>query len=210
MHETFLEEVLSDLAAQGYDITTCRYVLPSKRSAFFLKRHLQARVSQTIFAPDILAIEDFIGEITSLSLAPTIELLMELFSVYQNRLGKALQEDFHSFSKWGQTLLQDFNEIDRYLIPADDILNYLKAIKEIDHWSLQEQKTEMVENYCGFPKFNMLITLFPFCSFSLCWAEFCIKPFFSWSRPVISKGSSLLRSSFASETTGLLLPRLLV
>ena len=147
MHETFLEEVLSDLTAQGYDITKCRYVLPSKRSAFFLKRHVQARVSQTILAPDILAIEDFIGEITSLTLAPSIELLMELFHVYQNRLGKALQEDFHSFSKWGQTLLQDFNEIDRYLIPADDILNYLKAIKEIDHWSLQERKTEMVENY---------------------------------------------------------------
>ncbi|MEM6894964.1 MAG: PD-(D/E)XK nuclease family protein [Bacteroidota bacterium] len=147
MHETFLEEVLSDLAAQGYDITACRYILPSKRSAFFLKRHLQARVSQTIFAPDIFAIEDFIGEITSLTLAPSIELLMELFHVYQNRLGAALQEDFHSFSKWGQTLLQDFNEIDRYLIPADDILNYLKAIKEIDHWSVQERKTEMVENY---------------------------------------------------------------
>ncbi|MEL6483559.1 MAG: PD-(D/E)XK nuclease family protein, partial [Bacteroidota bacterium] len=147
MHKTFLEEVLSDLLAHEYDVTACRYVLPSKRAAFFLKRHLQAHITQTIFAPDILAIEDFIGEITLLTPAPSIELLMELFQVYQNRLGDELQEDFNSFSKWGQTLLQDFNEIDRYLIPPDDILNYLKAVKELDHWSLQERKTEMVENY---------------------------------------------------------------
>lgn len=71
---------------------------------------------------------------------------MLLFEVYkESQIDES--DDFASFINWGQTLLQDFNEIDGYLIPAEDILNYLSAIKEINHWSASKEKTELVENY---------------------------------------------------------------
>ena len=73
-------------------------------------------------------------------------LMLSLFEVYRDS-GIKEKDDFNAFLKWGQTLLQDFNEIDRYLIPSKDILNYLSAIKELNHWSLKKDKTEMVQNY---------------------------------------------------------------
>ncbi|WP_431111567.1 hypothetical protein, partial [Winogradskyella poriferorum] len=69
-----------------------------------------------------------------------------LFEAYKKSALKQ-HDDFASFLKWGQTLLQDFNDIDGYLIPAKEILNYLSAIKELNHWSLQKDKTELIENY---------------------------------------------------------------
>ncbi|MCR9228224.1 MAG: PD-(D/E)XK nuclease family protein [Flavobacteriaceae bacterium] len=146
MHHTFLEYVLDDLAKKQLDITNCTYVLPSKRSGTFLKKHISARLEKNIFGPQVLSIEEFIGNLSDLNQASNIDLLLLLFKVYkQSQIEKS--DDFASFINWGQTLLQDFNEIDGYLIPATDILNYLSAIKEINHWSASKEKTELVENY---------------------------------------------------------------
>ncbi|MAU17794.1 MAG: hypothetical protein CMH46_19890 [Muricauda sp.] len=146
MHETFLEYVLDDLQNKKLDFTTCTFVLPSKRSGTFLKKHIANRLDKNIFSPEIISIQEFIGDLSDLNQASNIDLLLLLFQVY-----KASQieesDDFASFVNWGQTLLQDFNEIDGYLIPAHDILNYLSAIKEINHWSTNQEKSGLVENY---------------------------------------------------------------
>lgn len=104
------------------------------------------RLHKSIFSPKILSIQDFIGDISNVRQATNIELLLILFEVYKSSKIKQ-HDDFPSFLKWGQTLLQDFNEIDGYLIPAKDILNYLSAIKELNHWSLKKEKTELIQNY---------------------------------------------------------------
>ncbi|WP_108245718.1 PD-(D/E)XK nuclease family protein [Muricauda brasiliensis] len=146
MHNTFLEHVLDDLAQKQLDITKCTYVLPSKRSGTFLKKHISAKLEKNVFSPQVLSIQEFIGNLSDMEQAANIDLLLLLFRVYkQSQIDQP--DDFASFINWGQTLLQDFNEIDGYLIPAADILNYLSAIKEINHWSASKEKTELVENY---------------------------------------------------------------
>ncbi|MCK0161306.1 PD-(D/E)XK nuclease family protein [Allomuricauda sp. F6463D] len=146
MHESFLEYVLDDLQNKDLDITKCTYVLPSKRSGTFLKKHIANRLDKNIFSPDIISIQEFIGNLSDLTPASNIDLLLLLFKVYKKSHIEE-SDDFTSFINWGQTLLQDFNEIDGYLIPAHDILNYLSAIKEINHWSTSKEKSELVENY---------------------------------------------------------------
>ncbi|NDV14733.1 PD-(D/E)XK nuclease family protein [Muricauda sp. TY007] len=146
MHDTFLEYVLDDLHNKQPDITRCTYILPSKRSGTFLKKHISNRLKKNIFSPEVLSIQEFIGKLSDLNQAPNIDLLLLLFRTYkESQIDES--DDFASFINWGQTLLQDFNEIDGYLIPAKDILNYLSAIKEINHWSANKEKTELVENY---------------------------------------------------------------
>jgi len=146
MHDTFLEYVLDDLHHKQLDFTRCTFVLPSKRSGTFLKKHISNQLKKNIFSPDVLSIQEFIGKLSNLNQASNIDLLLLLFKVYkQSQIEES--DDFVSFINWGQTLLQDFNEIDGYLIPAHDILNYLSAIKEINHWSASKEKTELVENY---------------------------------------------------------------
>ncbi len=146
MHQSFLKYVLEDLQNKDVSIETCTFILPSKRSGTFLKKHITTTLDKSCFSPEILSIEDFVSQIADISSATSIELLLTLYSVYKKQPLES-HDDFNTFLKWGQTLLQDFNEIDRYLIPAGNILNYLSAIKELDHWSLQSHKTELVQNY---------------------------------------------------------------
>ena len=59
-------------------------------------------------------------------------------------------ESFNTFSKWGQIILQDFNEIDRFLVDEEHIFDYLKSIQEINHWSLKGGGTEITKGYLKF------------------------------------------------------------
>ncbi len=146
MHQNFLQYVLNDLQSKGTDFSECTFILPSKRSGTFLKKHLATTLSQNIFSPEIFSIQDFIADISGMEQTSNLDLLLILYEVYKDSQINE-PDDFTSFLKWGQTLLQDFNEMDGYLIPAHDLLNYLSAIKEINHWSVKKEKTDLVQNY---------------------------------------------------------------
>ena len=55
-----------------------------------------------------------------------------------------------NFVPWGTMLLQDFNEIDRYGVDAQQLYTYLQNLQEVSHWALEEEKTELVQNYLSF------------------------------------------------------------
>jgi uncharacterized protein Yka (UPF0111/DUF47 family) len=50
------------------------------------------------------------------------------------QLLKKNQQSFELFANWAKTLLQDFNEIDRYLLDSSYVLSYLKDIEDIKKW----------------------------------------------------------------------------
>jgi uncharacterized phage-associated protein len=54
------------------------------------------------------------------------------------------------FANWAKTLLQDFNEIDRYLLDSSYVLSYLKDIEDIKKWGIEVNKTQLLENYIDF------------------------------------------------------------
>jgi hypothetical protein len=147
---SFLEDVIIDVQNKGLDISKISFILPNKRAGVFLKDFISKHIKQTVFSPEILSIEAFIEALSELEYYPNTELLFEFYDVYISITPKELIESFDTFSKWGQLLLQDFNEIDRYLIATDSIFNYLSAIKEINHWSLNKQPTDQVKNYISF------------------------------------------------------------
>ena len=149
---SFIKDVIVDLQKKGFDFSQLTFILPSKRAGVFLKHTLSQHLEKTIFAPEILSIEEFVESLSDLQYASNTELLFELYEVYQRLTPKDQIEPFDKFSKWAQILIQDFNEIDRYLIPSNSIFDYLSAIKNIEHqhWSLSEEPTEYVKNYLSF------------------------------------------------------------
>ncbi|MBR9756836.1 MAG: PD-(D/E)XK nuclease family protein [Algicola sp.] len=149
---SFLEDVIIDLKKQGLNIPDLTFVLPSKRAGIFLKHTLHKHVEGAFFSPEITSIESFIESLSTLEYISNTELFFEFYEAYLKVTPKEQIEPFDSFYKWAQRLLQDFNEIDRYLVPPDKIFNYLSAIKEIelDHWSLEENQTPYIKNYLDF------------------------------------------------------------
>ncbi len=146
---SFLEEVVADIISQKEVSDDLVLVVPSKRAGIFLLQQFSKTTKTASFAPTILTIEEFVKQLSGLRYASNTQLFFELYSVYQT-LHKEQSESFYSFSKWGNTLLQDFNEIDRYLIPPHEIFSYLTAIQETNHWYLQPKKTPLIESYIRF------------------------------------------------------------
>ena len=145
--DSFLEHVITTTYNEHGSFQNTVFVLPSKRAGSYLKKEIAKIAQVPIFSPEIYSIEEFVGEISGLASATNTQQLFELYYAYREHNDK---ENFLDFSKWGQTLLQDFNEIDRYLIDAGSLFSNLSAIQEINHWYLTVEKTKMVKSYIAF------------------------------------------------------------
>lgn len=147
--QNFLEQTITEIYSKHKSLEDFVFILPSRRAGLFLKKTIAQINTKTQFAPQILSIEEFIENISGLSYANNTEQLFELYYTYLEQT-KDNPDGFIEFSKWGQTLLQDINEIDRYLIDASKLFSNLSAIQEIDHWYVTSEKTEMIEDYVHF------------------------------------------------------------
>ncbi len=152
MENTFINLVAQELVTtHKNDLHEVTVVLPNKRAKVFLEFALKSKIKQTGFSPSIISIEEFLQDITKIKVIDSVELLFEFYNVYQSCTPKESIQDFDKFSSWAVTLLQDFNEIDRYLLDPTHVLSYLKDIEDIKHWSLDlEKRTPLIENYLQF------------------------------------------------------------
>lgn len=126
-------------------------VLPSKRAKVFLLEALKGRATQTVFSPEIVSIEEFVSKMSGLRALDNVELLFAFYDTYQKLHKGNPPQKFEYFSNWAVTILQDFNEIDRYLLSSKAILSYLKDIEVLKRWGLEpEQTTTLIANYLQF------------------------------------------------------------
>jgi hypothetical protein len=151
---TFLSQLAQEvLKSNSNTLSELTIVLPNKRAKVFLLEELKLLVLNNVFAPEIISIEEFIQEISGIRSVDSVELLFEFYEVYLAITDKDKQESFENFANWAKTLLQDFNEIDRYLLEPNKILKYLEDIKEIEHWSVDvDKRTNLIEKHMLFWK----------------------------------------------------------
>ncbi|MCD4683323.1 MAG: PD-(D/E)XK nuclease family protein [Bacteroidales bacterium] len=119
----------------GNSIDKVCVVLPNRRAGLFLKKNLSNQAKKTIWSPAIYSIEDFIIELSGYSVIDPVYLQFELYEVHKEVEGSAAH-DFGEFLKWGRVLLNDFNEIDMYLVDSTRIFSYLTDAKAISLWNL--------------------------------------------------------------------------
>ncbi|HEY9184076.1 MAG TPA: PD-(D/E)XK nuclease family protein [Salegentibacter sp.] len=147
---SFISQVLQKLLKSEENISETIFILPSKRAGSFLLNELSKLNQNHLFAPKVYSIEEFAQIISGLKPIDNTISLFEFYLVYQKLTPETQREDFETFTSWAQTLVNDFNELDRYLIDYKSFFNYLSGIQDINHWYLQEKKTELIENYLKF------------------------------------------------------------
>ncbi len=150
--ESFICEVLQKLKNSDTPLSDIVFILPSKRAGSYLLKELASISKQTLFAPTIYSVEEFTEKVSGLQTVDNTISLFEFYDVYTSLTPKEDLEDFETFITWAQSLIQDFNEIDRYLIDYKPFFNYLAGIQDLKHWYLQEEKTELVKKYLKFWK----------------------------------------------------------
>jgi hypothetical protein len=153
-NNTFLENLVDKLLSdETENISETTIILPNKRAKIFLLETFKKKLPNFTFAPEITSIEDFIQEIANIRSIDSIELLFEFYTVYLSVTIKEKQQTFEQFSNWSKTLLQDFNEIDRYLLDPKHVFSYLQDIEVIKRWGIDvEDKTKLIDNYLEFWK----------------------------------------------------------
>ena len=127
---TFLDKI-AEIVIKNYSdsLSNTIIILPNKRAKTFLIDALKKQIDNAVFSPEILSIEDFVQNISNLRVIDPIELMFEFYEVYLSITEKSQQQTFELYANWAKTLLQDFNEIDRYLLDPNKILKYLDNIK---------------------------------------------------------------------------------
>ncbi len=146
--ESFISSVVSKFQDQPLD--HCHFILPSRRAAQAFSKTLFLNQNKSFLVPPIHSIEEFIEHVAEVRLINNLESIFEFYKIYKEYTHPNKQEPLDQVYNWSQSIIQDFNEIDRYQINAEQFFGNLKAIKDIEHWSKSEVKTELVQNYIEF------------------------------------------------------------
>lgn len=149
---TFLDKLSATLLLLSEkELSDATIILPNKRAKVFLLESLKNQMVGTAFAPNIISIEEFIQEMACLRTIDSIELLFEFYEVYQTVTPKGECQNFEQFATWATTAIQDFNEIDRYLLDPKKVFTYLEAIEALKRWQVEASKTtKLIDNHLEF------------------------------------------------------------
>jgi len=112
------------------DLGQTRIILPNRRSGLFLQRHLARHVRRTEWVPRIYSISEFINELSQLALSEPTELFFTLYGIYQELVEQP--DPMDEFYMWGDMMLRDFDELDKYLVDADLLFRNIMDLKELD------------------------------------------------------------------------------
>jgi len=147
---SFLEETLEQIGQEHQDWSSLIIILPSKRACGFVRHYLKAQTRHAGFAPKIISIEQLITAVSGLQLISGEALLIEAYKAYLTTTSTSPKDGFATFCEWSSTVLADFNELDRYLVPSTSFFDYLKEIKTLERWSVEAESEDLAEKYLAF------------------------------------------------------------
>ncbi|MBI5218618.1 MAG: PD-(D/E)XK nuclease family protein [Bacteroidia bacterium] len=133
----------------GAGLSDCTLVFPNRRAILFFNKYLAEVSGKIMWAPHAVTINELIQSLSGLQLADDLQLVTELYRVYKEE--KKSDETFDRFYYWGEMLLNDFNEIDKYRVNAKDLFQNLSSLKEIEK-RFDYLTDEQVEAIRGFWK----------------------------------------------------------
>ena len=105
-------------------------LFPNKRAGLFLARELASLTEQPVWMPEILTLGEFIERQTGLKKAEDLTLIIKLYKAYLACSGT--NERFDDFYFWGNMLLGDFDDIDKYLADARSLFSNLVGLQKIE------------------------------------------------------------------------------
>lgn len=127
--ETFLGNVAESLWRQyGEDISSLRILVPNSRSKLFFADELSRLIDRPLWQPRFVSVDDLMYEIAGVSPADRVRAVVELYKAYS----EFHSEDFDSFYFWGEMLLADFDQIDKYLVDARRLFANLNDLRELE------------------------------------------------------------------------------
>ena len=150
---TFIEKLANLIKDKNYPLQRLTIVLPSERAKKYLRRALFKAYQKPIISPEIITMDKWIKQYSPYTVLDKTRVLLELYEIHKKKDEEREEEHlgFDDFLTWGEILLNDFNDVDKYLIDAKDIFKNLQDVKEIEAWSFNSE--ELTKNQQKFLDF---------------------------------------------------------
>ncbi len=146
--ETFLQSIAKHLYSKyGKNLGGQCLVFPNRRSGVFFRNYLRTLGSEGLWMPEIFTASSFMEKLSGSELADPIELSFMTYKVYRSLVKRP--ESYDEFYPWGEMMISDFDDIDKYLINARDLFTNVSDIKEIEnHFEyLTEDQKELINRF---------------------------------------------------------------
>lgn len=144
----FLERIAKLLYEQnGGDIRNHCLVFPSRRAGLYFLKYYAGQLDKPVWTPSILTINEFFGSFSDLVVADNEILLFELYKVYRE-LNKSA-ESFDEFYFWGDMLINDFDDIDKYMANAPVLFRNVHDFRNIDYQfgDIDQEQAEIIKKF---------------------------------------------------------------
>ncbi|MFM2208267.1 MAG: hypothetical protein RL213_2242 [Bacteroidota bacterium] len=146
--KSFIGDLADELIRKfGTDFTGITVVFPTRRAGVFFRSEIARRISGPVWAPRVLAVQDFMLELADRSQPDQVTLLFELFDIYREFFP---DEPFDEYCPWGEVMLKDFDELDKSLANPSKVFSVIADLREIDEsFGLDDEEMERLRMFWG-------------------------------------------------------------
>jgi hypothetical protein len=114
----------------GQAVSEYTFVFPNRRAGVFFRKYLAEVAGKPLFSPEVLTVTDLFARLSSCKQADRIEMLFVLYGEYI-RISRST-DSFDEFLYWGEMILNDFDDVDKYLADPEQLFRNIYDLKEID------------------------------------------------------------------------------
>ena len=157
MAKQFLRQVAEHYFGKGEVDKFC-FIFPNRRSMAFFSKYLGESVkgsSMPVIAPQMYTVNDFFYQVSGMNPMDRVALLLELYQAYvdvfsaHDKSNAQGPESLDEFIFWGEVILSDFNDVDKYLVDPKQLFANVADFKQLqDTFSyLSETQRLAIESF---------------------------------------------------------------
>ena len=106
------------------------FVFPNRRAGVFFQKYLAVIAGKPLFSPRVITISELFASFSPYRPADHIEMLVILYNRYRE-ISRS-EESFDDFLYWGEMLLNDFDDTDKYLADARQLYRNVHDYRSLD------------------------------------------------------------------------------
>ncbi len=129
---SFLQDIAEYVKINYTNWDNLQVVFPNRRAALYFKQELAKGANGPKWCPSIITIEELIQSYTTLQEADKFTCIVKLYHAFK-KVTKS-DEKIDQFYYWGEMLLRDFDELDKYMVNPELLFRDISNLKEVDQY----------------------------------------------------------------------------
>lgn len=154
----FLKQVANKYVNDS-DVSSLCFIFPNRRSIAFFRKYFAESLAEKssaaspdapvrpVVAPEMLTVNDFFLRADGSEVTDRVTLLLNLYDCYRKLNAKA--ESLDEFVFWGDVILSDFNDTDKYLVSPEQLFTNVTDFRKLqDTYSyLSETQRNAIKSF---------------------------------------------------------------